>query len=121
MPVAVKEVRGIELGVHVRGRILDFAASIILLLFLFYRRAPLWLKGATLTVAIGALFALSSALMEAWPLEQRDISLARFALAVVALCVLLRERVAGAFEASRPVLLWCCPYAACSGCWHSST
>lgn len=105
LPWAVRLDTSIDPGTRVRGRMLNAAAALVLLLLLAYRGAPRWLTLLLGVTVAACAYELTLALGAAWPLDQRDVSLARWAVAIVAFIALLREMHSGRFVASRPVLL----------------
>ncbi|HEY6725680.1 MAG TPA: discoidin domain-containing protein [Polyangiaceae bacterium] len=106
LPAPVHTVSGIAKNVEVRTHILGFGLALIGLVALAYRKAPFWWLGLSFVPALAAGYALVSILLETWPQEQREVSLVRGTIAVVAGAALLRELWAPArFPARRGVVL----------------
>jgi hypothetical protein len=83
--------RGTPLEVVVRTAVLMFAAATIACLVLAHQGAPRWwLFGCALLPLIGGIEALQ-ALLRAWPVEQRQVSIVRAACAAIAAAAVLRE------------------------------
>lgn len=106
LPAPMRSVSGIAKAIEVRTQILTFGLALIALLVLAYRRAPLWWLALSVVPALVSGFGLASILAETWPQEQRQVSLVRGMIAVVAGAALLRELWAPArFPAHRGVVL----------------
>jgi hypothetical protein len=83
--------RGLPIEIGVRTKLLTLGTALVLWLWLTSRRTPLWwvLVSAVLPI-LAALDALT-AIADAWPVEQRQVSLVRGVVAVVAAAALFRE------------------------------
>lgn len=106
LPAPVHTVSGIAKTIEVRTRILAFGLALIGFLALTYRKAPFWWLGLAIAVPLVGGFELASILAQTWPQEQREVSLVRGTVAVVAGAALLRELWAPArFPAHRGAVL----------------
>ena len=106
LPARVQMTSGIEKPVEVRTRILAFGLALVGLLVLAYRKAPWWWLALVSLLPIVTGAELVSILAATWPEQQREVSLVRGTIAVVALVALLREHWAPArFPAHRAVVL----------------
>lgn len=83
--------RGAGLELLVRTRVLMFAAAAILCLLLAYRGAPWWWLGACVALPLWAGADALHAILRAWPVDQRQVSLVRAACAAIAAAAVLRE------------------------------
>lgn len=91
LPIGVDVTAGIPKAVQVRSKILAFGVALIGLLVLAYRRAPRWWLALVALVPMLVAWDLFQALTDAWPQDQRQVSLVRGTIAVVAAVALLRE------------------------------
>lgn len=106
LPAPVHSVSGVAKTIEVRGNILAFGLALVGFLVLAYRKAPFWWLGLLTLIPLALGFELVSSLAETWPQEQREVSLVRGTIAVVAGVALLRELWAPArFPAHRGVVL----------------
>lgn len=106
LPSGVRVSSGIPKVVEIRSQILAFGVALIGLLVLSYRKAPLWWLGLVSLVPLTVGWELVSMLADTWPEEQRQVSLVRATIAVVAGVALLRELWAPSrFPAHRAVVL----------------
>jgi len=106
LPLRVQLTSGIEKPVEVRTRILAFGLALVGLLVLAYRKAPWWWLALVSLLPIVTGVELASILTATWPEQQRQVSLVRGTIAMVALVALLREHWAPArFPAHRGVVL----------------
>lgn len=106
LPVSVEITTGIPKTVQVRGKIMAFGIALIGLLVLAYRRARWWWLALVALVPLLVAWDLFHALSETWPEQQRQVSLVRGTIAVVAAVALLRELWAPPrFPAHRGVVL----------------
>lgn len=83
--------RGLPLEIGVRTKLLTLGAAIVLWLLFTSRRTPGWWAIVLSALPLWAAYDAISAIAGAWPVEQRQVSLARGVVAVVAACALLRE------------------------------
>lgn len=106
LPARVQMTSGLDKPVEVRSKILGFGLALVGLLVLAYRKAPWWWLGLVSVLPIVTGAELVSTLAATWPEQQREVSLVRGTIAVVALVALLREHWAPArFPAHRGVVL----------------
>ncbi|MET0410076.1 MAG: discoidin domain-containing protein, partial [Polyangiaceae bacterium] len=98
--------RGLPLEVGVRTKLLTLGTTLVLWLLLTSRRTPAWWALALSLLPLWSAYDVISAIAAAWPVEQRQVSLARGVVAVVAACALLREMFAPRrWPAQRAVVL----------------
>jgi hypothetical protein len=83
--------RGLPLEIGVRTKLLTLGTALVLWLWLTSRRTAAWWALASSLLPLWAAYDVISAVAAVWPVEQRQVSLARGVVAVVAACALLRE------------------------------
>ncbi len=106
LPAGVSLGRGISMSIQVRGNILAFGVALVGLLVLSYRKAPWWWLALVALVPLVTGYDLFTSLLRTWPEEQREVSLVRGVVAVVAAAALLREFWAPArYPAHRGIVL----------------
>jgi hypothetical protein len=83
--------RGAPLEVVVRTKVLLAAAAMVLCLLLAYRGAPWWWLAGAALLPLWTWVDVVLAMLRAWPLEQRQVSIVRAAAAAVAAAAIARE------------------------------
>lgn len=83
--------RGVPLEVAVRTKVLMFAAAALLCLALAYRGAAWWWLLACIALPLGTGIDAVAAVLRAWPVEQRQVSMVRAAMAAIAAFAVMRE------------------------------
>ena len=83
--------RGVSLEVAVRTKVILFAGAALLFLLLTFEGAPFWWIVLCALLPILAGVDALKMLDRAWPVEQRQVSLVRGAVAVIAAFAILRE------------------------------
>jgi hypothetical protein len=83
--------RGTPLEVMVRTQVLLFAAAAILCLLLAHRGAAWWWLLGCIALPLWAGVDAVQAVVRAWPVEQRQVSIVRAAMAAIAAFAVLRE------------------------------
>lgn len=83
--------RGTPLEVMVRTKVLLFAAAAVLCLLLGYRGAPWWWLVVCLSLPLLTAVDAVLTVIRAWPVEQRQVSIVRAAMAAIAAFAVLRE------------------------------
>jgi hypothetical protein len=107
-PPGVPRERGTPLEVAVRTKVLIFAAFAVAFLFLTRRGAPLWWLALCALPALATLADALLAISRAWPVEQRQVSLVRAAVAAIAAAAIAREVFAPArLRAHRAAVVSC--------------
>jgi hypothetical protein len=97
--------RGTPLEVMVRTAVLMFAAAAILCLSVAHRGAPWWWLLGFAVLPLWAGVEAVEAVVRAWPVEQRQVSMVRAACAAIAACAILREAFSPArFPAHRAIV-----------------
>ena len=91
LPVGLVRSSGIPLDTQVRSKILAFGVALIGLLVLSFQRASWWWLALVGLIPVVAGYDLGTSLYSTWPQGQREVSLVRGTVAIVALAALLRE------------------------------
>jgi hypothetical protein len=90
-PPRFEQQRGVPLEVMVRTAVLMFAAATILCVFLAYQGAPWWWLVPCAALPLAALADAIHTFARAWPVEARQVSMVRAAVATIAAAAVLRE------------------------------
>jgi hypothetical protein len=107
-PPEVTRRRGTSLEVMVRTAVLIFAAAAMLCMLLAHRGAPWWWLGACVLLPLLAGVDAVQAIVRAWPVEQRQVSMVRAACAAIAAVAVLREAFSPArFPPQRAIVAAC--------------
>jgi len=105
-PPAVTEVSGAPIERRVRDATVLFGFALIGLIVLAYRGAPRWWFVAPVALALFGAYGFFDAVIDAWPLTNREISTVRCTFALVATVAILRETFFPAkIAAHRPTIL----------------
>jgi hypothetical protein len=107
-PPEVARRRGAPLEVTVRTEVLIFATAALLCLLLAYRGAPWWWLGGCAALPLWAGVEAVQAIVQAWPVEQRQVSMVRAVCAAIAAFAVLREAFSPArFPPQRAIVATC--------------
>lgn len=100
--------RGAPLEVQVRTGVLMFAAAAILCMLLAYRGAPWWWLCACIALPLWAGADALQAILRAWPVDQRQVSIVRAACAALAAAAIVRETFGPPrFQPQRAIIAAC--------------
>jgi hypothetical protein len=83
--------RGVPLEVMVRTKVLMFAAAAVLCLTFAFRGAAWWWLLACIALPLWTGVDAVQAVLRAWPVDQRQVSIVRAAMAAIAAFAVLRE------------------------------
>lgn len=90
LPREVSRARGTPRHVELRNRVLTFGMALIVWMVLFFRGARAWLVVPLTVWPVFAGWQLASTLRAAWPVDDAEVSLVRFTVALVAAVTVLR-------------------------------
>lgn len=112
-PPEIRRVRGSPLEVMVRTKVLLFAAAAIAFLLLTYRGAPWWWLALCAALPVLTFADALLSILRAWPVEQRQVSIVRAAVAAIAAATIVREAFApGRYLAHRAAVYACLGFSA---------
>lgn len=102
VPAGLTVRSGLPTGERVRGHLLHFALAMGVFLFASRRGSPWWWKLVSLAAPLAAGAIALGSFLDAWPVDQSEVSMARAISAAIAVFAVLREAIAPkSFPASR--------------------